>query len=291
MNKQPFMVKGFKAILLQDTGLGTSEYAARTCYNSFEQSENEVIKSLGYPKFKDIDQTEFDDNFYGDLKDVYHSDLLDKLAWTHHHYSIIEHAVLTYKLTMSRGVLQEFARHRIASPSVQSTRYTMKDIIDAYVASEDDQEVGSRQWFINKVMTFNMLSIYGKLAETEIGGMYDKLYTFERNYGVEISELCLSKEAKEVSIRYTKQSTEAVFQALHYCKAKRNAGDSIKFIVTDNWLCDVVWTINLRSLKNFLELRNSGAAWEPMQHLAQLIEQATPTKYLSLISKQHKGLK
>ena len=32
-------------ILLQDTGIGTAEVAARTCYDSFDASENEFIKN------------------------------------------------------------------------------------------------------------------------------------------------------------------------------------------------------------------------------------------------------
>ena len=32
-----------EVVLLQDTGIGVAEAAARTCYDSFENSENEVI--------------------------------------------------------------------------------------------------------------------------------------------------------------------------------------------------------------------------------------------------------
>lgn len=42
------------------------------------------------------------------------------------HHSVLEHAVFTFDLSgFSRAVLQELARHRIASYSVQSTRYTL----------------------------------------------------------------------------------------------------------------------------------------------------------------------
>ena len=33
-----------EVVLLQDTGIGVSESAARTCYDSFSNSENDVIK-------------------------------------------------------------------------------------------------------------------------------------------------------------------------------------------------------------------------------------------------------
>ena len=35
-----------QVVLLQDTGIGVAESAARTCYDSFCNSENEVIQNL-----------------------------------------------------------------------------------------------------------------------------------------------------------------------------------------------------------------------------------------------------
>jgi len=45
------------------------------------------------------------------------------------HESTLEHAIYTFELNFSRSVLQELSRHRIASPSVQSSRYALKKII------------------------------------------------------------------------------------------------------------------------------------------------------------------
>jgi len=48
------------------------------------------------------------------------------------HTSTLEHLVFVFDIDqLSRAALQEFARHRIASPSVKSTRYTMQEIKDA----------------------------------------------------------------------------------------------------------------------------------------------------------------
>jgi len=47
------------------------------------------------------------------------------------HHSVLEHAVFTFELSgFSRAVLQELARHRIASYSVKSTRYTLNRLKD-----------------------------------------------------------------------------------------------------------------------------------------------------------------
>ena len=45
------------------------------------------------------------------------------------HESVLEHAVYTFELEFSRACLQELARHRIASPSVQSTRWALKKLL------------------------------------------------------------------------------------------------------------------------------------------------------------------
>jgi len=44
------------------------------------------------------------------------------------HDSVLEHVNYSFDLEFSRAVLQEFSRHRHSSPSVQSTRYTLKKL-------------------------------------------------------------------------------------------------------------------------------------------------------------------
>jgi len=113
-----------EVVLLQDTGIGVSEVAARTCYDSFDNSENEIVKKL---------KSEMpDDEMCDEINGVKDSSLLNDLAWTYFHHSILEHANLSYLVRgTSRGVLQEHARHRIQAISVRSTRYTMSSIINA----------------------------------------------------------------------------------------------------------------------------------------------------------------
>ena len=135
-----------KVVLLQDTGIGVAETAARTCYDSFNNSENLVIQEL---------ETKLpDEKMCGALNEIEDSSLLEDLAWTYFHHSILEHANLSYLVRgTSRGVLQEHARHRIQAISVRSTRYTMSGIINAFVASKHG---GDRDFFIDKVESFEM---------------------------------------------------------------------------------------------------------------------------------------
>lgn len=56
---------------------------------------------------------------------------MDRVANKNKHASTIEHLVYNFDIDgISRACLQEVARHRIASYSVKSTRYTLKELKD-----------------------------------------------------------------------------------------------------------------------------------------------------------------
>ena len=59
-------------------------------------------------------------------------------------------------------------------------------------------------------------------------------------------------------------------------------------MVIDNFYIDLAFTINLRSLKNFMDLRLSGAAFWQIQLLAYSIYKQIPEEYLTLIVKDSK---
>ncbi|MDD3466466.1 MAG: FAD-dependent thymidylate synthase, partial [Campylobacterales bacterium] len=110
-----------QVVLLQQTGIGVAEVAARTCYDSFENSENDAVRTT-QSMLPDLATCQA-------INEIEESNLLDDLAWTYFHHSILEHANLSYLVRgTSRGVLQEHARHRIQAISVRSTRYTMSSI-------------------------------------------------------------------------------------------------------------------------------------------------------------------
>lgn len=76
----------------------------RECYDSFEKSDN------GGPEDQEL------------VKRIIESK----------HDSTLEHAVYHYKIVgFSRALLQELSRHRLASPSVRSTRYTLKKMLNS----------------------------------------------------------------------------------------------------------------------------------------------------------------
>ena len=264
-----------KVTLLQQSGLGVAEIAARTCYDSFENSENEAIKNAMY------------DMNLAEINAIDDSELLRNLAWVHHHHSIIEHTTLSYLIQgTSRGVLQEHARHRIQAISVRSTRYTMSSIINAFVASL--QDAIPYQFFKQKILELDMFVILDiDYLDIEIKAMFDKLYLQYKRDNEFISN-AIAKSSQEY-LKIYQNNPQKLYDTLQNGKKKRNVGDGFKHIVTDNWKVDMVVTFNIRSLKNYFDLRDSGAAWFQIRWLAQEMKKVTPTKYLKLIDKKYKN--
>lgn len=88
-----------KVELLHFTPIMIAVKAIRTCYNSCDKSDE-----LGEKDIK-----------------------LLKSIIANKHLSTIEHISYNYKISgISRALLQELARHRVASLSVRSTRYVLK---------------------------------------------------------------------------------------------------------------------------------------------------------------------
>ena len=263
-----------KVTLLQQSGLGVAEIAARTCYDSFENSENACVKDA---------MSSMDTYAINAIED---SDLLSNLAWVHHHHSIIEHATLSFLVQgTSRGVLQEHARHRLQAISVRSTRYTMSSVINAFTASLESDD--GFAFFLKTVLPLNLFVITDTdYLAIEIRAIYDKFH-FQHARDSEYVKGAVAKSSIPF-VEEHKGDAEALFVALESGKKKRNVGDGFKHIVSDNWKVDMVVTFNIRSLKNYFDLRDSGAAWFQIQWLAEEMKKVTPVKYLKLIDKEHR---
>jgi thymidylate synthase (FAD) len=264
-----------KVTLLQQSGLGVAEIAARTCYDSFENSENDCVKNAMQTLDTDA------------INNIDNSDLLSNLAWVHHHHSIIEHATLSFLVQgTSRGVLQEHARHRLQAISVRSTRYTMSSVINAFTASLESKD--GFAFFLKTVLPLNLFVISDlDYIKIEIRSIYDK-FLFQKTRDTQYRQNAVAKSSLPF-LETHKDDAQALFDALESGKKKRNVGDGFKHIVSDNWKVDMVITFNIRSLKNYFDLRDSGAAWFQIQWLAEEMKKVTPLKYLKLIDKKFKN--
>ena len=178
------------------------------------------------------------------------------------HESVLEHAVFSFNIDgISRLCLQELARHRIASYTVQSSRYTLPTKEEAIEILESIETV------IDDIYDVD----FSKLDER----VHDKFKRFvvypEEEYGVLSQHISLN-----------------VFDLLYVIAEKRDGSsyknDMLKYIIPENWRTSLTWTINLRSLRNFLKLRLSKQAHFEIRHLANLIyDEIAKTDYEPLI--------
>ena len=273
-----------EVFLLNESGIGVAEIAARTCYDSFSNSDHEGVRA--FPSAVAGFESSDEDFQYlmSNIRNMDESGLLHDLSWTHFHHSILEHITLSYFVSgTSRGVLQEHARHRMQAISVRSTRYTMSDIINYFlVAKCTINDHRSKAYFVDNVLQLDMLVFDCELcARFEIEFMYSRLEQHFNGIGME-AFLELTVVKKNIAEFLLESNHELALHILQM-KKKRNVGDSFKYLVTDNWKVDMVVTFNLRSLKNYFDLRDSGAAWFQIQWLAQAMKDVTPQKYLDLI--------
>ena len=176
-----------KVQLLNKPDISIIIEATRTCYDSMSKSDNLGEKDLA---------------------------LLEKIIDSKHE-SVLEHMVFTFKITdISRACLQELARHRIASYSVKSTRYTLKELRDT-----PDNE-------LEKFLIENI----------------------------------------EPIVKYS--SIESLKKIKMMLNMPNPDMDKIKYALPECYKTELVWTINLRSLRNFLKLRLSLKAHQEIRKLA-----------------------
>lgn len=260
--------------LLNAPTLGIAELAGRVCYDSFENSENEEIREFLHQEV--------------DLTNTQSSELLETLTWTHFHHSVLEHVNFSFYIEgTSRAVLQEHSRHRIQSLSVRSTRYTLSSVLYAYIASLGIDDIRERlTFFRSKLIELDMfVTLDVNYNSIEIEMILRKLDLQRQEIGnLRFFELALSPSNREVL--NNSLTPDDLYSELLKGKKRRNAGDSFKHVVTDNWKVNLVCTMNLRALKNYMSLRDSSSAWFQIRWLAAEMLNKIPDNYKKLIRKE-----
>ncbi len=190
-----------KITLLHNTPLQVCAHAIRTCWQSFEKSDS------------------------GGEKD---RELIDRVGNKFKHASTLEHLVYTFYIQgISRAVLQELARHRMASLSVKSTRYTLKELKEEAPFSITD---------IKRVKKYIVLTD--------------------------------NPSVNEMSIKALENLRQLLVQGV--------ANDKAKYALPECYKTELTWTINARSLQNFLSLRSDKAALWEINDLAHAIYKSLP---------------
>ena len=190
--------------LLNFTDLKICSHAIRTCWQSFDRGDN------------------------GGEKDI---ELIDRVGNKFKHASTLEHLNYTFYISgISRACLQELARHRMASLSVKSTRYTLKEL-------RNETEF--------------------KLGDFARASKYIVLTTNEAVDNASIKALENLREILQGQISL----------------------DIAKYCLIECYKTELTWTINARSLQNFIALRTSKSALWEIRNLAHEIYSVLPNEH------------
>ena len=246
-------MKNTKVTLLHHTPLYIASDGARTCWSSQDKSDTDDIKhDLFHNTYEDSPTDEEFQAKWGiepstaieiGPKDLA---LIDRVGNQFHHSSILEHITFNFFIDgISRACLQELSRHRIASLSVKSTRYTLK-------------ELKSEEPF------------------TEYTDMNDQEYL---PTGRERAEKYLVMTTDERVNRYSILALDNLRDLV----ATGMSNDLSKYAIPESYRTQLTWSINLRSLQNFLSLRTDKKALPEIQYLAHLIYAQLPEDAQSLV--------
>jgi thymidylate synthase (FAD) len=216
-----------KVELLQHSSLEVCAHAIRTCWQSFDNSDD------------------------GGEKD---KDLINRVGNKFKHSSTLEHLTYTFYISgVSRALLQELARHRMASPSVKSTRYTLKELKD-------------EETFTDGLSAQELLEKYNNPQEVYA----DKHMQIASKYLVWTNELIVD------------YASLVALENLRLILLQGIGNDKAKFCLPESYKTELTWTINARSLQNFINLRSGKSALWEIRDLANNIFESLPEdhKYL-----------
>ncbi len=216
-----------EVILMQHSSLEVCAHAIRTCWQSFDKSDE------------------------GGEKD---QELINRVGNKFKHASTLEHLTYTFYIKgISRALLQELARHRMASPSVKSTRYTLKELKEENSFTDGMSMLQLKEKYTNPDEVYadkHMLRAANYLV-------------FTGNLGVDFASV-------------------VALENLRLMLLDGVANDRAKYCLPESYKTELTWTINARSLQNFIALRSSKSALWEIQDLANMLFETLPEdhKYL-----------
>ncbi len=165
------------------------------------------------------------------------------------HESPVEHASFTFAIEgVSRALLAQITRHRIASFSVQSQRYVSKTDFSYIIPPEIDALPEAREEYI--------------AAMEEDARHYESLREklMARHYETNIAQGMPEAEAKRA--------------------AEKKANEDARFVLPNACDTRIIMTMNVRSLHNFFRLRCCNRAQWEIRELAiamlKLVREACP---------------
>lgn len=176
-------------------------------------------------------------------------ELVERVGNKFKHKSVLEHIVCSFDIDgVSRALLQELARHRTASLTVKSTRYTLKEL--------KDEPSFKTQVF----------------PENETG----YCYTYDRGR----AELYLVF----TGVTSVDDASIDALEKLRLVLVSGVSNDKAKYCLPESYKTRLQWTMDGRNLQSFLQLRSSkDALWE-IRMLANALYDALPEDHKYLFS-------
>jgi len=242
--------------LLHATPLWVSSTAIRTCRDNHHASDSVPYSKDGevihhnYPECLNVTDSIFDTIELG-TKD---SKLIDNIANKFKHESTVEHINFNFYISnLPRNVLQELARHRIASYTVKSSRYTLNELkkVKSFFHNDSDD-------------------LYTPTEDTLLDIYMDK-------------ELA-SKYVYLIGDEVVDSATIRGLEALRLVVKSGVSMDKAKFCMPEAYLTELTFSINARSLKNLLNLRLHKDALFAIQELGHALLDAIPEEYRFLVT-------
>lgn len=215
--------------LLHHTPLWVASTAIRKCWASEDKSDTNTNQFYSQMNMTVEDMSSAIESLTGP-KD---KELIERVGNKNKHSSTLEHLNYSFDIDgISRACLQELARHRHASMSVKSSRYTLKELRDA----PRDGSLDFRKFVV---------------------------------------------------LTHNNRTNTAIMRDLEFLKDTLEEGvsnDIAKYCLPEAYKTSLVWTVNARSLQNFLSLRTDKSALWEIQELAHNIYNKLPDEHKYLFS-------
>lgn len=220
------------------TPLFIASQAIRQCWDSRDKSDTDFTNKH---------------NYLGCTIGSKDKDLIYRIGNQNKHKSVLEHLYYNFDIyEISRAVLQELARHRIASLSVKSTRYTLKELVKELP-------------FIKSLIYSDKRDRYSGILRRDASKRASKYIVLTGNESVDFNSI--------VKLDMLRTSIQLGI-----------GNDIAKYELPECYKVNLTWSINARSLQNFLELRTSPHALKEIRELANSIHEALPDEHKYLFT-------
>jgi len=188
------------------------------------------------------------------------------------HESVLEHITLTYEVNnLSRACLQELARHRHISLSVESTRHTLKKIFT------DDNKLIQQAQNIEKntMLSLSLISLNGFIKS--VLPEFKEIDTENKKGFIRLDIALLA------ILRYMSTNGKAVQQDGSLNENSSVSNDLLKYYLPEFWPTNLVLTANIRALRELIKKRTNPAALKEFQVLARKFVEAVPDEFKYLL--------